>query len=344
MSTTHFARNQYYGLDIAKLFMAIVVVAIHTQPLIDCSNMILVNISELFFKSAVPFFFLCSGFFLGKKICGKNKIEKLAQTKKYMKRIANMYVVWTVVYLPLAIYGFYLNHYSIIKSLIYYVRGFLVVGEQYNSWILWYLLSMIYALLILYVLVKYNCSIRTIILIAFMVYGFGYVVEYIYQYNGGNVVLNRIGEIFLRLGLTKRIFSGLFFLSLGVLFSEKKMNNSFSAVFLLLGLLLFMVPFIRPIGVIIFSIAFFAICKKWTGKNNAFCILCRRMSMVVYFVHLWLWTVIYLIVYGEKKFGVEIFCLTAVLSLVVSVLYVLVVSRFFAKKIAKRWVADTTIP
>lgn len=60
--------KNYCGIDLIKFFMAIIVVAIHTHPLEHCSNEILIRIYNSIVSSAVPFFFISSGFLLGSKL------------------------------------------------------------------------------------------------------------------------------------------------------------------------------------------------------------------------------------------------------------------------------------
>ena len=46
-----------YSLDLCKFIMAFAVIAIHTDPLVDCSNAAMSRIGYLLLSMAVPFFF-----------------------------------------------------------------------------------------------------------------------------------------------------------------------------------------------------------------------------------------------------------------------------------------------
>ena len=59
-----------------------------------------------------------------------------------------------LLYTPLEIYHFIKSGTPIIKELMLYARGLFFFGQQYNSWQLWYLLSVIYSLCFLIVLSK----------------------------------------------------------------------------------------------------------------------------------------------------------------------------------------------
>ena len=140
-------RQQNNGIDLFKFIMAVVVVAIHTHPFENCTNSDFLKIYELMVNMAVPFFFLASGYFLGMKM-NWSFAENLDDTNriiKQLKKIIQMYLIWTVLYLPLAIYHFISLKTIPIKAVLIYIRGFLFIGEQYNSWPL-YCLSYIYYL------------------------------------------------------------------------------------------------------------------------------------------------------------------------------------------------------
>ena len=62
--------NNYNSIDLFKLIMAICVVAIHTTPLYSCDNKTAVSIYNTVVGVATPFFFLSSGFLIGKKYFG----------------------------------------------------------------------------------------------------------------------------------------------------------------------------------------------------------------------------------------------------------------------------------
>jgi peptidoglycan/LPS O-acetylase OafA/YrhL len=130
--------------------MAIAVVAIHTHLLENCKNDIIIKIYSSIVELAVPFFFLTSGFLLSAKMSFSfNKKNDIIRTKKQTKKIVKMYILWTLIYLPLAVYHLLSSETSPVRATLIYIKGFIFVGEQYNSWPLWYLLSTIYAFAII---------------------------------------------------------------------------------------------------------------------------------------------------------------------------------------------------
>lgn len=81
--------------------MSFCVVAIHTNPLINCSSRLVLSIYDSVVELAVPFFFIVSGFLLAQKFDGKNNTTIIY---KQMKKILKMYLIWNLIYSPLEIY------------------------------------------------------------------------------------------------------------------------------------------------------------------------------------------------------------------------------------------------
>ena len=64
---------EYNAIDFVKFIMALVVVAIHTEPFHGSSENIQV-LFDTFSGLAVPFFFISSGFLLGKRVQENNNL------------------------------------------------------------------------------------------------------------------------------------------------------------------------------------------------------------------------------------------------------------------------------
>ena len=59
--------EEYTGVDIAKFFFCLCIICLHTgiASILPFSGM---YIEKIIFRNAVPYFFVASGFFLGKKM------------------------------------------------------------------------------------------------------------------------------------------------------------------------------------------------------------------------------------------------------------------------------------
>ena len=71
-------------IDTLKLFFALCIVCIHTGILNGFSNPVNWYITHLVFRLGVPFFFVTSGMFLGRKLCDRKKLAGLC--RKYYIR------------------------------------------------------------------------------------------------------------------------------------------------------------------------------------------------------------------------------------------------------------------
>lgn len=81
-----------------KLLMACCVIGIHTNLSCAFLNTTAKEIVNLLFSMAVPYFFICSGFFLFRN---DKKADINYRIIHYVKGILFMYMIWTFIYLPL---------------------------------------------------------------------------------------------------------------------------------------------------------------------------------------------------------------------------------------------------
>lgn len=133
------------GADLLKFILALIVVWIHAGDSDLCG---IVN-------WAVPIFFVLSGFFLWGKILKEDVADsKAAVIVQWLRKTARLYLLWTFLYLPFTIYGFALEGMPFIKAVFIWIRNVLLVGENYLSWPLWYLLGMLWAGVIIWIAVK----------------------------------------------------------------------------------------------------------------------------------------------------------------------------------------------
>lgn len=133
----------YTGIDYFRFLAAMLVVAIHTSPLLSYSEMGDFILTRILARVAVPFFFLTSGFFL---FSGDS--SQADRWKAFVKKTAAVYMMAILLYLPLNIYnGYFAQDYllpNIIKDLFF-------DGTMYH---LWYLPASIFGALIGWFLVK----------------------------------------------------------------------------------------------------------------------------------------------------------------------------------------------
>lgn len=145
--------------DIMKLIMAILVVGIHTEPF--GFNIWLDRGFGLFTRFCVPFFFLVSSYFFFIK--HPIPIDKHSFIH-YILRLAILYLVWSIIYLPFDINTF--AHMSLLELL----KLFLWSG---NGHALWFLSAIIIGFIILNIFLKITSNYKFLLFISilFLFYG-----------------------------------------------------------------------------------------------------------------------------------------------------------------------------
>lgn len=130
------AKKNYAALDLAKYAGAMLVVAIHTFPFEDISPAFNLYFISTICRLAVPFFFVCSSFFLfGKERKAASVLEKRRVLLSYLKRLGILYLIWTVIYLPYTIWNYSEAGFTFL-SLLGWIRDFLLNGSYYHLWFL----------------------------------------------------------------------------------------------------------------------------------------------------------------------------------------------------------------
>lgn len=149
--------KQFTAIDLAKFICSLLVVFIHTTPLVNISEAANFFATNILARVAVPLFFAISGFlFFGKLSYCNEKIsgdgDNLRRLLSYCKRNTLLYLGWSVVYLAV-IYipmwhrtGWWDIH--VVKDAL---ASLLFSGIHYH---LWYLLAMIYAIPLLYAMLR----------------------------------------------------------------------------------------------------------------------------------------------------------------------------------------------
>lgn len=88
--------NTVSAVDLFKCIFAICVVAIHTMAFKDHGESAYFAFTYCITSFAVPYFFVCSGYFLGRKIYGKDlqKSDYRLIIKNYAQRLLKPYLIW----------------------------------------------------------------------------------------------------------------------------------------------------------------------------------------------------------------------------------------------------------
>ncbi|MEG2053846.1 MAG: acyltransferase family protein, partial [Oscillospiraceae bacterium] len=148
IKTTGFYLNEkkeFIAIDFFKYFAAILVVAIHLPPFGSINTLLSYGFNEVFCRIAVPFFFICSGFFMVHNLKDKNKF------KKYIFHLIKLYLIWTVLNLPVLIISNINANVPLNTAITKFIFNFFVNGSYLQ---LWYFVALIVAVCIMYLLVN----------------------------------------------------------------------------------------------------------------------------------------------------------------------------------------------
>lgn len=317
--------KEYEIIDLCKFFASVIVVAIHTTNLNNCGNIYISNIWNSISILAVPFFFISTGYL---SFCKYNKIE-IDKIKKLLIKFIKIYVICTIVYLPITIYYYRISGFPLLKSLAYFIRSFIFIGENFNSWPLWYLLSSIYCFFILYIFCKLRFSDKQILISAIIILFVGYSITIICPLdisflNLFNFLVNNI------LGGTGRILYGIGYISVGIYLaiSKKRFLKSKTISFILFVILLIFPKRFKMIiafGFIVFVFSeLVTINYKSVYLDNK---LFRTLSTVTYFTHMLFYTLIEFVVNNYEYRGFVPFLITLFLTWICGIFYYFVKNR-----------------
>ena len=197
-------------VDIFKFIFCIFVVGIHTEVFnkLGLMNWYIVN---CIFRLAVPFFFVCSGYFYVKKIYLYTHDEIKKYTINYIRRLIIPFFFWLFIGLILSEYK---NAYNgdIVSTIILLLKK--VVFYPWGA--LWYVLALIIAILLLsffYSKKKYYLP----IIIGSFLYIFALLCNSYYFVTASNSVLRSIIDNYMNIFISARngIFVGLLFVAIG---------------------------------------------------------------------------------------------------------------------------------
>ena len=125
-------KQQYGGLDWARMAAALLVIAIHTSPLVTYSAGADWFCTRVLARTAVPLFFIISGFFLLPAYLFTDKPDEQAQKRirKFFLKNGRLYFAAVLLYLPLGFYAGLYQHCSLPD----WLRLLLLDGTFYHLW------------------------------------------------------------------------------------------------------------------------------------------------------------------------------------------------------------------
>lgn len=291
-----YENNSINLINLAKLIASILVVAIHTMnPNADMGYFVIV-VSRV----AVPFFFICSGYFLSSKLYYQDKSIRKKYIYKYIQRIFNYYLIWSAIYFCLRYKG-YFKMKNLLETIVMIIRDFLFIGISEH---LWYLSAICVSTYILYLLTN-KLKFKYIIIISSLLYLFCLLGDSYYGIIKGTILEAYFNIYIYYFGEVWNSFSqGLIFIVIGVAIKKYDLINiinvSLKKVIIFYVLFLFESYTLKSfniakdnntsISLIILSFYIFIIIMKCEneGKNDIlkkYSNIIKNISFNIYLIH-----------------------------------------------------------
>ena len=221
----------YQNLNILKYISSILIIVLHLRPFFNFSNELDLAFNNIITRICVPIFFIITGYFVAKK-----EKENKNYIKEYIKKTIPLYLIWSLLYIPLIIgtiiqYLPIINEYiskinitlplliilSIILLPIIVLIALCYTGVYYH---LWYFLAIIFSLIVLKKW-KQKFNIKYLLIISFILLLFGATETY---YGVLPLSIKRTLSYYYNIFFTTRnfLFFGLFYVVLGYYVGTKE--------------------------------------------------------------------------------------------------------------------------
>lgn len=142
-------RRGYLGLDRFRIIAALLVVAIHTSPLLSLGVLPDVMFTRILARLGVPFFLAVTGFFL--LAPGQSGEQPgIERVLGFVRKIAIVYGISILLYLPVNLYAGHLNE---VRSFGQVLKLVLVDGTMYH---LWYLPAALFGVVLVWLLLRFG--------------------------------------------------------------------------------------------------------------------------------------------------------------------------------------------
>ena len=215
--------KNYNAIDLFKFICAILIISIHQAPFSTYNPILHFFTKDVVARMAVPFFFTTAGYFFFQKIDiskRSNPLEVYNQRfKKYLKHLLKIYLIWTLIYLPL---NTWLRSDSIIRFALLLIRKMLFVGGYYH---LWYLSALVFGIILVYYLLRY-INIRHITIIALGFYLIGLLGESYSCIFGRIPLVSAFSELYGDIFAKNGFIFGFVYISAGALLSQKDIASN----------------------------------------------------------------------------------------------------------------------
>lgn len=288
-------KREFTAVDFFRIVAAVMVISVHTHPFSVFGIAALDSLDYFFSEVGVTFFFVATGFFVYERLCDN-------RAALYIKRILKMYIVYTLIYIPVNILDYINSGKSITDCIVSYVRNFLFLGVIPH---LWYFVATIVGAVLIFVLKnKLKLSHRAVFVISLVLYLCGGVVNTFRGFFCSLPAVGSLFELYFKVFETARngLFYGFFFICLGGHLKRNSSKIKKSRIYPVLTTVLLVLFYVEtiihkgatytpdyvlllltaPLAVFLFLTLAFV---KGNAEKGETALTFRKMSVVVYGIH-----------------------------------------------------------
>ena len=302
ISEKKYEKTQYYGLDLLKFLMALLVAARHViQIYYPAESRWRLVIGNWLSNLAVPVFFVIAGFLLFKKLTNTD----WTIIRRYVCRILKLYILWCIIYWPIDIYNCHQSGEPVLKTILFYFQSFLFSSTITQ---LWYLPALATACLIVWAGYKAGLKIWMLLLLTSLLFIFGCSCNNQYFLEHSPRKIQEFIHWYAPIFLTTRngLFYGSLYVTLGLWFSRKQWHMP--PLLAAAGSLIFLGVMYKEVSTfsnanMVFSAVPTVVClvelaMGLKGTSSRFFLFLREQSQWIYFshyyfIHLFSWTIHY---------------------------------------------------
>lgn len=292
-------KKTFVGLDLFKLIGALLILFEHTAPYIRGLS----TVSYVITNYAVGFFFITSGFFFGRSLLSKlSGDEGKEYFKKYEWRLFKIYLVWTLISLPLNVRIYWNKYPNPLKFALAMLRNFCLTGSY---GIYWFILSLMGAAALVYLFINVIKKEKLMYVLAVLLFIIGVLNTY---YKSALNDIQPFTFIFKGIYLiwsTSRNFAltGWFYVSIGFFFAKHSVKLKLPSAIILyvfatalrvfeyyaysLTGLQFLKENSLMFAIVLQAIAFFAIAYNLKAESlKKYSLTMRQLSTTVFYLHM----------------------------------------------------------
>lgn len=213
-------RINYSMISLFQLIFSILVIMLHAQRLFSLDSLHFIQ-KSMFSRMAVPFFMICSSYFLRAQVDSKNRFYKV-----YLLNMVRSYTFWSTIYLPYALIIFFSLKLPIFELPLAILVAYFYTGFCYH---LWYIPAFILGTCLIIYLNKY-IKVKWLLLFSLLLYLLGTIETYSAYLSGTKFLqyFNLYKQIF----FTSRngIFYSPIFICFGIILYDYRENKIFSYI------------------------------------------------------------------------------------------------------------------